>query len=253
MEGQMTAIINNGYESTLPHITGNVVFWARSDAVVINKERFDAMTPEQQGWLLSAADTSRDAQVAKMHDFEDEAVGRACRSGITFAQATDAELAALRAAVEPVYEDLRADPATSQAIDEIKAMKTDGPRQLTCQPGDLAGAPASPDGVATPIDGTWLACPTADDIIAAGGDRQESVDNDGCHTMVLDRGAYGPGGSYGSYEVKGDQIVITQSNGELFEFGWSLYQDELTLGLPANPEALSPAPQRAVVYERQDD
>ena len=74
---------------------------------------------------------------------------------------------ALRAAVEPVYASLRSDARTSGAIDAIDALRTGTGDRLSC-PAETA-TPVTPAGVATAIDGTWTACPTEADILAAGG------------------------------------------------------------------------------------
>ena len=78
--------------------------------------------------------------------------------------------------------------------------------------------------------------------------------------MTFDRGHVPRGGAGsagpepGTYALKDDhQLVINRANGELFEFTWSLFQDQLPLGLPANAKAISPAPIRAMPWVRQED
>ena len=56
----------------------------------------------------------------------------------------------------------------------------------------------------------------------------------------------------GTYSVEDDQLTIRRANGELFEFTWSLYQDQLSMGLPASASAVSPAPIRALPWIRQE-
>ena len=76
--------------------------------------------------------------------------------------------------------------------------------------------------------------------------------------MHFDRGTFreeGPGAAgpaAGTYSLTDDhQLVIHRANGELFEFTWSLYQDQLSLGMPANAEGRGPGPDRAVPWVRE--
>jgi len=56
----------------------------------------------------------------------------------------------------------------------------------------------------------------------------------------------------GTYSVEDDQLIIRRANGEKFEFTWSLYEDQLSLGRPADATAISPAPIRALPWIRQE-
>ena len=95
-------------------------------------------------------------------------------------------------------------------------------------------------------------------MLAAGGDPDEGRINAGCTTMSFEAGTFhesGPGAADdrpGTYTVDGDQLVIRRANGELFEFTWSLYQDQLSMALPADASAISPAPIRALPWIRQE-
>jgi len=237
-------------------ITGNVALWPRPISVVVNKERFERLSPEQQAALRDAIGASADAMVDNLRTANMESVGNACRNGVRFIEATPEDIAALRAAVEPVYASLRSDPTTSAAIDAIDALRTGSPDRLSC-PAETATPEAVVSGP-TAIDGTWTACPTEADILTAGGLPDEAKINAGCTTMTFEQGAFheeGPGSAgpeAGTYSLKDDhQLVIHRANGELFEFTWSLFQDQLALGLPANGKAFSPAPIRAIPWVRQ--
>jgi len=260
MEAQIGAIPFEG-SGAMHFVTGNVVLWPRPISVVMNAERYAALTPDQQAWLHEAVDSSLDEMTERAQTLDREAVGNACRNGAQFVIASAPDLAELRAAVEPVYSSLRKDAATSRAIDAIEALKSSDSLSLSC--GAIAGASAMPsasatDLVTTPVDGAWTVCITEADVTAAGGDPEEARINAGCTTMSFERGVFreaGPGaadGRPGTYSVEADQLTIRRANGELFEFTWSLYEDQLSLGRPADATAISPAPIRALPWIRQE-
>jgi TRAP-type C4-dicarboxylate transport system substrate-binding protein len=239
-------------------VTGNVVLWPRPISVVVNKERFASLPAEQQAALRDAIGASMDTMIDGLRFGDLQLVDSACRNGVRFVQASPDDVKALRAAVEPVYASLRSDAATSTAIDAITALRTGTGDSLAC-PADAA-TPVAPATVATAIDGTWSACPTQADILAADGLPDEARINQGCTTMTFDRGTFhedgagSAGPAPGTYSLKDDhQLVINRANGEQFEFTWSLFEDRLALGPPANAKAVNPAPIRALPWVRRED
>jgi TRAP-type C4-dicarboxylate transport system substrate-binding protein len=260
MEAQIGAIPFEGSEG-MHFVTGNVVLWPRPISVVMNAERYAALTPDQQTWLREAVDSSLDEMTKRAQRLDRETVGNACRNGAQFVNASASDLAGLRAAVEPVYSTLRKDPATSRAIDAIEALRSSEGLSLSC--GAIAGASAVPGAsatgtVTTPVDGAWTVCITEADVTAAGGDPEEAQINAGCSTMSFEGGTFresGPSAADdrpGTYSVEDDQLIIRRANGEKFEFTWSLYEDQLSLGRPADATAISPAPIRALPWIRQE-
>ena len=105
-------------------VTGNVVLWPRPISVVMGRAAFDRLSAEQQAWLRDAVRGSDDEMFRGLRDLDRETIGNACRNGVQFVAAGAADRKALRAAVDPVYASLRADAATSRAIDAI----------LSCRP-----------------------------------------------------------------------------------------------------------------------
>jgi hypothetical protein len=256
MEGQLDAMPLRG-PTRIAVVTANVILWPRPVSVIINTARFQALSSEQQAALRAAVGASLDTTIDALRAGEAEALGTACRNGVRFVDATASDLEALRTAVEPVYATLRADAATSAAIDAITALRTGTGDRFSCP--DQPVVTASPNAEATPIDGTWKACPTEADIIAAGGLPEEAKGNAGCTTMTFDRGIFREAGASaesgdpGTYSLTGDhQLVINRSNGERFQFTWSLFQDQLSLDLPTDTGAVSPAPNRALPWARQE-
>lgn len=105
-----------------PHVTANVNLWPQMDVLIVTPDRLGALTEERQGWLQQAADeaASRSAAVA---DTEAQLIQVACDEGARFAEASDAELAALNDSLAPVYTDLERDPQTKAFIEQIRALK----------------------------------------------------------------------------------------------------------------------------------
>ena len=163
---------------------------AATDLVIMNAERFAALTPEQQTWLREAAGDSIDEMIARAQTLDRETLGNACRNGAQFVNASTSDMAGLRAAVEPVYSSLRENESTSRAIDAIEALRSSDGLSLACPAtAGASGAPAASatDLVATPVDGTWTACFTEEDVLAAGGDPDEARINAGVRRCLSKR------------------------------------------------------------------
>src|SRR4051794_5796573 len=250
VETHLGAYVGNGYQRSFPFVTDNLPIAARSISVFMNRARFDALTEQQQSWLLGAAQAVTPSMIDALVSLDAESLGRACRTGARFESASANDRSALAAALQPVDDELRADPLTARALDSIAALKgVDRPAQLACE--DEALPSSAPAPRPTAVDGVWTTCPTVDDILAAGGDPGEAQENAGCVTLTLDRGVFRESGPKagapdpGSYAVDGDQLTINRANGEVFEFTFSLYRDTLILTRPRDPHGVSPAPVRA--------
>ena len=195
---------------------------------------------------------------------EAQSVGELCRGGeVAFDRASPAQVDALRAKLEPVYQWLREDPATSGFIDRIQQLSDSAPvdpgaaTSIDCpHSGQDSAAPAE----ATPIDGTYSLTTTLDDLKASGASPDDWVpERWGESVYVFDRGRFAATQhndeactwAYGHFVVDGDLLTLDFDNGgglapndrafrpgQHFGFGWSLYRDVLTL----SPKEDQPAP-----------
>ena len=111
------------------YVTANVNLWPRPLVIVMGKDVFDSLTAEQQALLRDAAAAAIPEALAASRAEDDEAAPELCRRGMTFAIASESELAELRSALEPVYAELTADPET-KSDDRRDHRPQDGGRSL---------------------------------------------------------------------------------------------------------------------------
>jgi TRAP-type C4-dicarboxylate transport system substrate-binding protein len=130
IQGFETSIWIHQHNPTLtqlaPYVTSNVTLWPQMDVLLASPARLEALTAEQRNWLEEAA---RDAATrsAAIAETDAEALVHACVGGARFAEASDADLAALKAAFAPVYANLRQHPETKAFIERIQALKRSTP------------------------------------------------------------------------------------------------------------------------------
>jgi hypothetical protein len=160
-----------------------------------------------------------------------------CRRGLTFEVASEGELAGLRTALEPVYAELTADPATKSYLDAITNLKT----ELAASAEAPACTSTEPPTTASPIpDGTYEATLTGSDWQALTeadwlrlGVSKEDAVFPGVYTMIFDAGEWtfvGPtgDGELGSYTVFRDQIEVDISEDWSITARWSVDGTVLT-------------------------
>jgi TRAP-type transport system periplasmic protein len=159
----------NTYEALAPYVTANVNLWPQTEVLLANPGRLAALTGQQRGWLQQAAtdvavgSADRDAQLPTSM----------CKSGARFANASQADLAALRTAFAPVYASLEQDPKTKAFIKQIQALKQSTPAgaPLAIPAGCTGVAPAAPAAAqqqaAGDLNGTYRWTITKQDVVAS--------------------------------------------------------------------------------------
>ena len=152
VEAQLQAIIGNQYQNVMRHTGVNVVLRPRPVVYYANASKFHSLSETQQEALHLAVQQAAGAAIGNLHQVEDAAFAALCASGSDMAVASDADLASLRAAVQPVYDTLNRDAATAAAIAAIEALKAELPA-----PGPPHGCPAAP----TNAPGTTANSPAA--------------------------------------------------------------------------------------------
>jgi TRAP-type C4-dicarboxylate transport system substrate-binding protein len=245
-------------------VTTNVTFGPFAEVVIGNEGAIAVLSERDRSVLREAARATIDIDAGTVSSAEAQSVGELCRGGeVAFDRASPAQVNALRAKLEPVYQWLREDPATSDFIDRIQRMSESAPADpggatdIGCpQSAQNSAAPAA----ATPIDGTYSVTTTLDDLKASGAPPDDWVpEHWGESVYVFDRGRFATTQhndeactwAYGRFAVDGDLLTLNFDDGgglapndraprpgQHFGVGWSLYRDVLTL----SPKDGEPAP-----------
>ena len=251
IEQHILSIRGNQYDRVGKYLTTNVSLWPRSLVVFANRRAFAALTGAQRRILRQALTAAIPAQTATIRDAErSEGIADLCRVGrLRFLTASPANIAALRRAVQPVYDQIERDPQTRQFVDQITAMR----REVVPEPAPHCAPSSRHVSAVGPLDGVYRFTITAADV-----PRGTAPENYGKFTFVIDRGRFAQTQenmlactwSYGAITAKGDRleqrfkdgggIAPTGANnkaGEFFVWRWSLYRDKLKL-VPISPPDL---------------
>jgi TRAP-type C4-dicarboxylate transport system substrate-binding protein len=263
IEQQTASIEGNRYDTIGKHFTANVNLWPRPLVIFAGKQVFDSLSPDQRNALRQAAANTIPAQTALLRGFERAAAGNLCRRGLEFETASPHTLAALRTAVQPVYDTLGREPQTSKFLTAIAAIGKGVPAESAppCRSTGQTNGQAA--GGSSQLDGVYRVTTTAKDLRGAGTPAGDVIpENYGTYTYVFDRAwfAYTQENKdactwgYGTFAVKGNQVEWRFTDGggtgpnnafnrpgEFFVFGWSLYRETLTLTAPG-PEGFRAKP-----------
>jgi TRAP-type C4-dicarboxylate transport system substrate-binding protein len=232
-ELDLVTLEGNEYDIEGSSLTANVAFWPKAVVVVANRKVLAKLTAAQRDVLHRAGRKALAPAIARLRNEDRVEAGILCRRGrMTFVTATPSQVAALRAAVRPVYAQLVSNPKTRAFIREIEAMKrkSSPERVVPCF------APPPPQKAATLLDGTWEM--TASRAVAGEVDA-------GRYLMVLRRGrlsAIRPWRNTGTFTVHGDTVLFRSSDGEYGVYRWNLFRDTLTLRYVPGKEEGAPNP-----------
>ena len=279
VEQQLSSIAGNGYDNTAGHLTANVTLWPRPLVLFANPEALRGLDDRQRDALSGAARAALPATLALEQNDDQEASAILCRRGLRFETAAAADLAALRRAVQPVYDRLDRDAQTKAAIARIRALRADAgaaPDAPACSAGTAAGAQEPADaaqaGKRTPLDGIYTLDQTREEAAKFMDPADLVSENYGHWRYVLNRGKmYYTQSSEGhtrwtraTYTVKGHVFRFTvtayggdaphgaaEKTGEVFTFRWSRYRDRLSLTPIRN--GVSPENFRAEPWRRVGD
>jgi TRAP-type C4-dicarboxylate transport system substrate-binding protein len=244
----LEVIKGNQYDQHAKGVTANVTFWPKPVTVVMNRKAFESLVPSQQDALRQAGASVVARQVKLMQDLNSrEAAHVLCQRGLRFLRASNQELAGLRRAVQPVYDQLDRDAQIRSLLQQIQAMKhearaTATPDAPACSPSASATSPANQQ--ATPLDGVYRTSFTREELansplLLDGGEIRD--DNWGEFTLTFERGRVtfaqrndvASTSTSGAYTVNGKAITLRFTEGvnagETFNANWSLYRDVLTL------------------------
>lgn len=168
----------NELQDAAPYVTANVNLWPQTVALIANPDALDDVSDDQREWLMQAGADAAE-QSSDLVDDDAQRLADLCESGARFANASDADLAAMRAAFEPVLATLEEDPETEDFITRIEELKqaTDPGPALDVPAGCTGPAPVGPTGSASAdqaagdaaaLDGTYRWTLTKEDALAHG-------------------------------------------------------------------------------------
>ena len=238
-EQHLGAIWGNRYNEDAKYVGANVNLWPRPLVIFMGKEAFKSLTEKQQAVLREAATAAVPEALAEARAEDEEARSELCRRGMTFAAASESDLAELRSALEPVYAELAADPETKSNIDAITDLK----KEIAASAEAPACTSTKPATTASPIpDGTyettltkadWRKMTNAD--WRKSGVSEEDGAVPGVVRMIFDAGEWtllGPNGDgdgeKGSYTVFRDQIETRIGSDYIITARWSFDGKKLT-------------------------
>jgi TRAP-type C4-dicarboxylate transport system substrate-binding protein len=247
LDDQLSSIRGDGYYDVASGVTANLNLWPGPLVVIMNASRFAGLTAAQQD-VMRRAIGDRVAPALAASRQEDAGSGAGlCRTAMAVVDATLDDLAGLRTAVEPVYDKLAQQPATTVALAEIIALKSELGAPAASFECGARSAPPDPPAL-TSFDGVYRMTDTIDEVAASGD--LAIAENYGSFIAVFDRGRFALTQEsetactwgYGTFVVNGDQFEMTYIDGggispnrvynrpgEHFDYGWSLYRGQLTL------------------------
>jgi TRAP-type C4-dicarboxylate transport system substrate-binding protein len=149
------------------HVTLNVAFWPGIGVLVASPETMSRIGDQQSEWLRgAAADTS--AQSVDLVGDDQGAVEQICVQGGAVHLASTSDIASLREALQPVYDQLTAEAVTAEIIAEINELKNSiDTEELVVPEGCADGDVAAESDPRLPEGAYGTAELTAEDAVAA--------------------------------------------------------------------------------------
>ena len=156
-----------------PIATGNVVFFPKFQVLFANSTAFDRLSSSQRKILQKAAQATQAKTIAdRPGDLEAGAAW--CKDGGSIVLASEAQLAAFQAAVQPVVDQIEAVPNNAKNVAAIRTLKATiqpGPVVTAC--GNIAAGPApNEDGEnwseGLPPNGIWMVDLAIEDVVRMG-------------------------------------------------------------------------------------
>jgi hypothetical protein len=169
------------------YLTTNVVLWPRPIVVFANRSVFARLTGLQRRALEQAAVDDVPGQTQVVMAFErDDAWSLCADRRLRVLAATPAELATLRKAVRPVYEQLDRDPQTRRFIAQIQTLRVRLGAPASVLPRCLSAPPFDARGAVTPLDGVYALSISPSDLRRS----QRLPEAYGSWQIALDRGTF---------------------------------------------------------------
>jgi TRAP-type C4-dicarboxylate transport system substrate-binding protein len=209
-------------------VTGNATFFPKVNVLVANSKVFAALSDEQRATLRTAA--ARTLDWARGHLMSDAAAAQAfCEGGRgAIVNASEADLAALEKAAQPVYADLEKDDGTAALIDKIRELKATAPPTPPVPACGDVGQESGTETSAIPnkdanaatsaLNGVYRYEVTKDFLVEKGVDPGAAEENSGVHTVTMNDGEFTD--AWSSANASGSCSGRYTSSGNRFTFRW---------------------------------
>jgi TRAP-type C4-dicarboxylate transport system substrate-binding protein len=173
-------------------VAGNLVTSANAQTLFVSTEVLDELTGDQVDVLRRAATEVRDETLADPAG-EAAAAAEFCDRGGRITTASEADLAALEAAAQPVYDELNRDPVTADLVTAIRQIGAGAPAPdpvATCEPGPpVASAVATtPDTEGVFPEGVYRVHRTEAELEAAGMSALDAENHGGIWDLTFTDG-----------------------------------------------------------------
>jgi TRAP-type C4-dicarboxylate transport system substrate-binding protein len=128
-------LVNNAFELPGSSLTANVGLWPRPLVIVMRRRAYDGLAAAQRQVLSRAARAALATAIARLRADRVKDMRILCGRHLRIVRATPAAIAALHAAVQPVYGAVERDQGTKAAIGDIESLKRETGSAPDVEPG----------------------------------------------------------------------------------------------------------------------
>jgi C4-dicarboxylate-binding protein DctP len=202
---------------------GNEFLSFKANVIVVNAQVWGGLDDSQRESMQSAADATREWSRSSMSWHLDlaAAASKFCDSGAgDVVLGSETDVAAMRAAVAPVIEELRSDPLTASVLDRIDQIEGEVSATVAkpCQAGPSPQSgwrPVAPAGDQHVVDGVWRVDVRAARLLDAGVGPSDASNNESVWTVTID------GSEVRARSVKGDDCAAAMTlRGDRLSIVW---------------------------------
>ncbi|TQN45118.1 TRAP-type C4-dicarboxylate transport system substrate-binding protein [Humibacillus xanthopallidus] len=239
-EQQVDNIFGSFYGLAAKYVTANINLWPQAMAVILNQAAYRELTDTQREILRKAAGDAIPAALKATQSEDDAGVAKLCGQDVAFPTSSDLQLAALRRAVQPVYDEIARDPDNARMLNRLTTLRAAvaaPPDVSACtRPGPGAHSGSLPEGTydmvlendarsqctdsppqGTPGQKSWYSLEVRDGRVTI----RQRIDNQSAPWGV---------GYYGFYSTLRDRIRIDSLNARWSFDGTALRLNDMTGG-----------------------
>jgi TRAP-type C4-dicarboxylate transport system substrate-binding protein len=205
LESMWWTIAANSLTIGAHYVSGNVGLWPRTTVLFANPAALARLDPQAREWVNRAASDASDWSTIHAMDGQQHEVVQACHEQALIAMSSPEQLSALRAAAEPVYAELAADPGQRRTLEHVEqlvaAAEPDPPIEIpdgcAYHPGEPPDAFVSESSALTAAGspgslppGVYRVNLTQDFLLSQGATGEEAFNNAGVWTWTIGNGEW---------------------------------------------------------------